>query len=91
MHRYKVVFYILIFIDVFIYYYHILSISGGFPGSTMVHNPPASVGNVRDVGLIPGSGRSPGVGNGSILAWKIPWMEEPCGLQFMGLQRDTTE
>ena len=91
MHRYKVVFYRLIFIDVFIYYYHILSISGGFPGSTMVHNPPASVGNARDVGLIPGSGRSPGVGNGSILAWKIPWMEEPCGLQFMGLQRDTTE
>ena len=91
MHRNKVVFYILIFIDVFIYYYHILSISGGFPGSTMVHNPPASVGNARDVGLIPGSGRSPGVGNGSILAWKIPWMEEPCGLQFMGLQRDTTE
>ena len=91
MHRYKVVFYRLIFIDVFIYYYHILSISGGFPGSTMVHNPPARVGNARDVGLIPGSGRSPGVGNGSILAWKIPWMEEPCGLQFMGLQRDTTE
>ena len=23
----------------------------------------------------------------SILAWKIPWMEEPGGLQFMGSQR----
>ena len=23
----------------------------------------------------------------SILAWEIPWMEEPGGLQFMGLQR----
>ena len=23
----------------------------------------------------------------SILAWKIPWMEEPGGLQSMGLQR----
>ena len=23
----------------------------------------------------------------SILAWKIPWTEEPCGLQSMGLQR----
>ena len=23
----------------------------------------------------------------SILAWKIPWTEEPCGLQYMGLQR----
>ena len=23
----------------------------------------------------------------SILAWKIPWTEEPCGLQSMGLER----
>ena len=23
----------------------------------------------------------------SILAWEIPWSEEPGGLQFMGLQR----
>ena len=23
----------------------------------------------------------------STLAWKIPWMEEPCGLQSMGLPR----
>ena len=23
----------------------------------------------------------------SILAWKIPWMEEPCSLQSMGSQR----
>ena len=27
----------------------------------------------------------------SILAWKIPWTEEPGGLQSMGSQRDTTE
>ena len=25
--------------------------------------------------------------NSSILAWEIPWTEEPGGLQFMGLQR----
>ena len=23
----------------------------------------------------------------SVLAWRIPWTEEPCGLQSMGLQR----
>ena len=23
----------------------------------------------------------------SILAWRVPWTEEPCGLQSMGLQR----
>ena len=41
-------------------------------------------------GLIPGLGRSPGEGNGthsSILAWRIPWTEEPGRLQSMGLQR----
>ena len=27
----------------------------------------------------------------SILAWRIPWTEEPGGLQSMGLQRVTTE
>ena len=27
------------------------------------------------------------VTHSSILAWKIPWTEEPGGLQFMGLQR----
>ena len=27
------------------------------------------------------------VTHSSILAWKIPWMEEPGGVQFMGSQR----
>ena len=27
----------------------------------------------------------------SILAWEIPWMEEPGGLQFMGLQKSWTQ
>ena len=27
----------------------------------------------------------------SILAWRIPWAEEPRGLQSMGSQRDRTE
>ena len=33
----------------------------------MVKNPPADAGDVRDVGLIPGSGRSPGGGHGNLL------------------------
>ena len=55
-----------------------------------VKNPPASAGDLRDVGLIPGLGRSSGEGNGnplSILAWRIPWTKEPGRLQFIGLQR----
>ena len=27
----------------------------------------------------------------SILAWEIPWIEEPGGLQSMGSELDTTE
>ena len=56
----------------------------------MAKNPPANAGDARDVGSIPGLGRSPGVGSDnhfSILAWKIPCTEEPGGLQSMGLQR----
>ena len=35
----------------------------------MVKNPPASAGDARDVGPIPGSGKSPGEGNGNLLKY----------------------
>ena len=38
----------------------------GFPGGSVVKNPPANAG---DAGSIPGSGRSPGVGNGNPLQY----------------------
>ena len=37
----------------------------GFPGGTVVKNPPANVGDTRDAGFIPGLERSPGGGNGN--------------------------
>ena len=44
----------------------------GFPdGSVVKKKLPANAGDSRDVGLIPGSGRYPGGGNGNILAWEI--------------------
>ena len=56
----------------------------------MVKNRPANAG---DLGSIPGSGRSPRVEemapHSSILAWEIPWTEEPGGLQSMGSQSRT--
>ena len=58
----------------------------------VVKNPPANAGDVRDMGSVPGSGRSPGEGNGShssILAWRIPRTQEPGGLQSMGSQHQT--
>ena len=35
----------------------------------MIKNPPADEGDARDVGFIPGSGRSPGAGNGNPLQY----------------------
>ena len=49
-----------------------------------------SVGDAGDAGLIPGSGRSLGEGNGNPLqypTWRIPWTEEPGRLWSMGSQR----
>ena len=61
----------------------------GFPGGSAIKNPPASTG---DMGLIPGSGRSPGERNGnplqhSCLGNPRQEEEEPGELQSMGLQR----
>ena len=54
----------------------------------MVRNLPTNAGDLRDPGLIPESGRSPGEGtHSSILAWEISWTEKPDRLQSMGSQR----
>ena len=37
----------------------------GFPGGSMIKNPPGSAGDTRDRGSIPGSERSPKEGNGN--------------------------
>ena len=55
----------------------------------MVKNLSANAGvagDARDMGLTPGSGRSPGVEMAThicVLAWKIPWTESD-GLQSTG-------
>ena len=46
----------------------------------VVKNPPASAGDIRDSGLIPGSEDPLEEGmatHSSVLAWRIPWTEEP--------------
>ena len=47
----------------------------GFPGGTVVKNSPANAGDVAEVGLIPGSGISPGEGKGSPLQYSC--LENP--------------
>ena len=57
----------------------------------MVKSMLANAGDARDAGSVSGSERSPGGGNGnmgsSILFCKVPWTEEPGGLQSMRSQR----
>ena len=61
---------------------------GGFPDGPAVKNPRAK--QETPAQPLPASGRPPGEGNGnhsSVLAWRIPWTEEPGGLQSTGSQR----
>ena len=56
----------------------------------MVENTPATAGDVRDAGLISGQEPLPEEDIktlSSILAWRIPWTQEPVGLQSLGSQR----
>ena len=41
----------------------------GFPGSSVVKNPPTNAGDFRDAGSVSGLGRSPGEGNGNPLQY----------------------
>ena len=71
--------------------YDIIGHTLGLPGGARSKGPPASAGNLGDEGSIPGSGRSnleEGMATHSgILAWRIPWTEEPGKLQSMESQR----
>ena len=56
----------------------------------MVKNTSANAGDVRNVGSVPGLGRSPEEGMATlsgILAWRTPWTEQPARLQSTGPQR----
>ena len=56
----------------------------------VVENPSANAGDIRDIGSIPGWEAPLEEGtatHSSTLAWRIPWTEEPAGLQSMGSQK----
>ena len=68
----------------------VLIMTPDFPGGASGKDLPANAGELRDLGSIPGLGRSPGEGNGSPLQYSClenPMTEEPGGLQSTGLQR----
>ena len=56
----------------------------------MVKNPPANAGDIGDADSSLGQAdplQEEVATHSSIFAWKIPWTEEPGGLQSVGLQR----
>ena len=67
----------------------LVNILKGFPGSSVVKNPPA---NAKDLGLIPGLGKPPGVASGNPLQYSCLGNlldKEPGEFQSMGLQSQT--
>ena len=61
----------------------------GFPGGASGKELPANAGDIRDMGSVPGWGRSPGDGHGNPLqcsCLETPWTEELGGLQCLGSQ-----
>ena len=65
----------------------------GFPSDSVVKNPPA-IQEAQET-RVQSLGREDPLekemtAHSSILAWEIPWTEEPGGLQSMGLQESDT-
>ena len=62
-----------------------------FQVALVVKKLPANAGDIRDTGLISLGQEDPlemeMSTHSSILAWRIPWTEEPGGLQSMGSER----
>ena len=66
----------------------------GFPGGSVVRNLLANAEDIRDMGSIPGLGRSLGGGNGNPLQYPClenPWTEDPGKLQPIGSQKTQTQ
>ena len=59
----------------------------GFPDVSMVENPPANAGEAHSVLGQDDSLEKEMATHSGILAWRIPWTEEPGRLQSMGSQR----
>ena len=58
----------------------------GFPGSVVEHPPAMQEMRVRSLGQEDPLEKEM-VTHSRILTWKIPWIEEPGGLQFMRSER----
>ena len=55
-----------------------------FPGRPVVKNPPANTGDVSSIPGVEDFLEKEMATQSSILTWRIPWTEDPGGLQSMG-------
>ena len=62
----------------------------GFPGGSVVKNPPANSGDMGSILIWEDRLQKDKATHSGIVAWEIPWTEEPGGLQFMGSQKHWT-
>ena len=65
----------------------------GAPSGSVVKNPPANAGDIRDMVLSLGPEdplEKEIATHSSILAWEVPWTKEPGGLQSMGSEKSWT-
>ena len=69
-------------------------VKGGFPGGSVVKNPPANAGDPGDVGLIPGPEyvlEYEMTTHPSILAWRIPMDRGACRATVHGVMQSRTQ
>ena len=62
----------------------------GFPGGASIKSPPTNAGDLRDLSLLLGQEdplEESMATHSNPLVWRVPWTEEPGGLQSMGSQR----
>ena len=62
----------------------------GFPDGSVIKNPPANAGDLVGSLSLEDPLEKEMATHSSILAWKVPWTEEPGKLQSMGLQKSWT-
>ena len=69
--------------------YYSLHYNRGFPGISVVKNPPAKQEMpVRSLGQEDPLEKEKAT-HSSVLAWRIPWTEEPGGLQVHGVTKES--
>ena len=64
----------------------VYKVAWGFPGGSAVKDLPVNTGDSSEEDPLEKEMAT----HSSVLAWEMPWTEEPAGLQSMGLRKSGT-